>query len=438
MTNTQKLELRRSEIAARLAELAGGDDDLTAEETGEVKALMAESERVELRYQAAVKAAAVAPKPPVGRVAADAVAPLAAPLLPDDRELMELRNRVSLVGYANAALAGENPKGAEAEFTAAAGLPADFIPWAMLEQRATTTSDVGIVSNAALPDRSLPIGWETILPRVFASEVTGMLGITDQAVPVGQTEWPVMTAGSSPSLTGENVDDSTVDDADYELVTLRPKRLTSTMELTGEFMYLAPGIEESLRRDMGAAFADNMEKEMLVGTNAATPQQNDTNIGGLKHSITASTNPAAVTTWQEYAVLAANSVDGMWASSEKQVNLILPVRAFTYGLGLWQTTSSDLNGVQVLRMNSGGVAVSAHLPDRKGSSGAAAKVADCIAVRANGRVWAVRALWQGFRLIRDEYTKASSGVTRLTGVIYWDFDVVRQAAVSLAPVRHTA
>ena len=438
MTNTQKLELRRSEIAARLAELAGGDDDLTAEETGEMKALMAESERVELRYQAAVKAAAVAPKPPVGRVAADAVAtPLAAPLLPDDRDRAELRSRARLTNWANAALADTAPVGAEAELSAAEGLPNGTIPLAMLETRATTSSGPGAATGSAAADADLPIMWDGILPRVFETAVTQALGITTRTAEVGQTQVPVMTAGSSPAQIGEDVDDATVDDADYELTTFTPKRLTSTMELTGEFALLAPGIEESMRRDMGQAFANSMERQILVGTDSSQSQTRP-EIGGITHGLTATTNPSAVTTWQEFATLASASLDGVWANRPQDVVIVAPMEVIRYGLSLWQTTTTDMNGLQVLMANSGGVFGSAHLPDQKDTSGADAKVGDCLAVRANGRQWAQRVMFQGFRIIRDELTKASRGITRLTGVAYWDFDVTRTAAVSLVPVRHTA
>ena len=439
MTNKQKLELRRSEIAEKLAGMAGEDGDLTADQTTELRALLAEQEQVELRYQAAVKAEAVAP-PPVGAVATDAIgAPLAVPLLPDGRsaEKAELRSRARLTNWVNAALADGVVGGAEAEYAAAEGLPPGTIPMAMLETRATTSAVPGAATGTAAPDADLPIMWEPILPRIFNTAVTQAMGITTKSADIGQTQVPVMTAGSTPGQFGEDVDDATVDDADYELTTLTPKRLTSTMELTGEFALLAPGIEESMRRDMGQAFADSMERQMLVGSDA-TQSQDRPEIGGITHGLAGTTNPSAVSDWQAFSVLVRDSLQGRYASRPEDVIIVAPMSVIRYGMGLWQTTTTDMNGLQSLGANSGGVFGSAHLPDAKGTTGADAKVADCLAVRANGREWACRVIWSGFRVIRDELTKASRGITRLTAVGYWDFDVVRSDAVNLVPVRHTA
>ena len=426
MNDIDRLELRRSETAARLSELAAVDEP-SPEQAEEMRKLTAQVGEIETRWQAASAAERLfqqtAPRP--------AEPPKTEPEA--DKELLELRSKVSLVRYANAALRQETPDGAEAEYSAACGLPQNQFPLHLLETRATTTGDISTATGGVDPSDHGPASWMPVAPRVFETPVTSMLGITMETVPVGEAVFPILTAGSSPGQFAEDVDDSTVDDGTLTITTLTPKRMTSTIEITGELEMLVPGIESALRNDVSMAMASEMESQILTGDGTAP------NVAGIKQGLTATTNPTAVTSWTDYASLAVSSVDGSWANSPQDVQILLPIQALTYGATLWAATPAEyMNALEALRKNSRGVLASAHLPNAKGAGGVDAKVADGIAIRAGGRPYACRAVWSGVRFIRDEVTKASRGITRLTAVAFWDFQAYRREALRLIPIRHTA
>ena len=415
MNAKQRIELRRSEISGELAALSE-KSELAAEDTERVGVLTAELKDLEVRFQAAALSESVPEFTPVDETA--------------DRDLTELRSRASL-GRMVAAAANQKPfVGADAEY-AAAVLPADteagVIPISMLETRQTATSSI----TGTAPDDTSGSVWREIQPRVFQTPITEALGITTDMVAMGQPVYPVLTAGSAPGAVAES-GAATTSTAAVTITPLQPRRITNQMTFTGELAAMLPQIEETIRRDMNQAFANEVERQVLVGDGTAP------NFSGITHGITAAANPGAVTTWQEYSNLTAGAIDGQWANRKADVQVIMPIQAYTYGMGLWQTTTTEMNGLDALTANSGGVFASAHLPNAKGGSGNDAKTASCYAVRHGGRQWAQLAIWDGFSVIRDPYTNAGRGQTTLTGVLYANFDVIRSEALVALAVRHTA
>lgn len=421
MNDTDRLELRRSETAARLSELAALDD-LTAEQGEEMKRLTASVGDIETRWQAAAAAerlrTATAPPHPGGLTPTEEKAP--------DRELVELRSRTSLAKFVQAAVAQRSVTGAEAEYAAAVipGAPDGNIPLRLLETRATDTSNV----TGTGPDDASGSTWRPVLNRIFNVPITDHLGISKEMVPAGQPVWPVATAGSTPSQTAEGTEDATVDDLDLTILSLEPRRLTSWMSFSGEFEQILPSIEEVLRRDLAAAFSDEMERQILVGDGSAP------NVSGITHGLAAATNPTAASTYQEVSSLAYGAVDGRWAGMASDVKVVMPVAAYRYAGGLFETANTVDTALQMLMRNSGGVYASAHLPAAGG--GARSNTSDCFAVRNRpASTWAVCPVWDSFQVVRDMYTRATHGETRLIGTLYWNFDVLRSDALTALAIR---
>ena len=429
MNTKQRLELRRSEVSQQLADLSG-KDELTAEDREQMATLTAEVSDLETRWRAAEAADRAAPP---GLTASNIVT---GGLPVPNRDLLELRQRAKLGRYIEAALEQRAVTGAEAEYAQAMGAAEGRIPLEMLatqgpvETRQTQTSDI---TGTGPTDASGGV-WRPVLDRVFNTPVVDMIGITKETVPASQPVWPVATAGASPVQIAEAADHTTVDDLSLTITALSPIRLTATMEYTGElatqFSAGGSGIEEVLRRDMAMAFSDEMERQILVGNGTAP------NVSGLTHGLTLATNPTAATSYQEYSSLAASSVEGRWASSLSDVRILMPPAAYVYGASLYETTNTTDTALQMLMRQSGGIMVSAHLPRNADNPAARANTSDLLGIRNRPMTtWAVCPVWDSFSVIRDQYTKATSGITRLIGSMYWNFEVIRSEALVPLAVR---
>jgi HK97 family phage major capsid protein/HK97 family phage prohead protease len=83
---------------------------------------------------------------------------------------------------------------------------------------------------------------------------------------VGNIDIPRQTTGASASWIGEDAD-STAEDVDFDLVSLRPKTVTNFMEVTRKMlMQSSLGIEAILRREMASGLALQMDLKGFYGT----------------------------------------------------------------------------------------------------------------------------------------------------------------------------
>jgi HK97 family phage major capsid protein/HK97 family phage prohead protease len=86
---------------------------------------------------------------------------------------------------------------------------------------------------------------------------------------VGNIDIPRQTTGASASWIGEDAD-STQEDVDFDLVSLRPKTVTNFMEVTRKMlMQSSLGIEAILRREMASGLALQMDLKGFYGTGSS-------------------------------------------------------------------------------------------------------------------------------------------------------------------------
>ena len=129
MTPAQKIQLRLSQVRKRLNEISGLEGDaFTDEIRSEADTLQNEYSDLEVRHQAAIVAEA---EPDIR----DLNGPDA-----EMRERIELRSKASLTGYLQAALAGRQVAGAEAELQSAAGI-GNGIPLELWDTPVETRAD---------------------------------------------------------------------------------------------------------------------------------------------------------------------------------------------------------------------------------------------------------------------------------------------------------
>ena len=418
MIHSQKIELRRSLVRQRLSELSGVDelDDAMRSETD---TLTTEWTDLETRHRAAIISEG------------EDEASRAERFEDTDGEYRELRSRASLGAYLGAASVGTGvtPGSPEDELNAAlevrssgGGVP---IPWAMLEDRETrafTDTSASDGSNLQRP----------ILQRLFGPGLMDALGVRMDSVPVGRSEWPLLTGAVAPAQAKEGTAAAAAPAATFDHATLKPKRLTGRYEYSHEIAASVPGLEQALRRDLADAVKSSMSNLIINGvapTNSA-PQ----NVQGFVSRLTAADLAAAEATAADYGRLHSLAVDGIHASMETEVMSVIGDETYKHSAGLYIAGSGEAGG-GLLSRRSGGCMASTYIPD------AASMKQNAIlhAMGPNGggqlRGDSVAAVWPTLEIVRDIYSEASRGVV-LTWITLWDaYTAFRAAAYKLIAIQ---
>ena len=409
MTRSQTLAIRLSEIRQRLNEIAGLEGDaMTDEVRAEADRLAGEYKNAETQHRSAVIAEA-----DEQRAAADDFN--AGGGDGEAAEVRALRGRVRIGEYVGAAIDQRMAEGAEAELNAALKMRGNAFPLSLLapapvEARATTDTD----SQTNQSGR-----W---LDRLFAGTAAGRIGITMESVAPGVASFPVTTAGASAAQRGRT--EAAADSAWTVGVTeLKPTRNAVRAVFTEEDAHRLPSLEASLRRDLGMALAEGVDRSIFLGD--ATASGTDADIVGL----TTATGVTEVEITQSLkvtgpATLAAFTglVDGIHANSLADLNVVSSVGAWR----LWENelvnmTADNQTVAAFLRM--AGLSWSA-----RGEIDTATAADDWAAFVGRGRGIegaGVAALWEAGMLLRDPYSASASGQVNLTLSYFWNFGLPR-------------
>ena len=335
-------------------------------------------------------------------------------------EVRSLLERVTLNDYLAPATNGVGTTGSAVELNAALDLPmmgqsGIAIPWQVLEVRqfvepgqtekrafTTTTNYGGGVAQ------------RPILQRLFGPGIMDLLGVRIDSVPAGRTEWPLITGGAAPDMKVEGIaaDDATA--ATFGTETLKPKRLTGKYEYTHEQAAQVPDIEQALRRDLADAIKSKMNALILTGDEATNAQEPD----GFFTTITAPGAPGGIAAFADYAGLPALGVDGIHASMEGEVNVLLGTHTYQHAAGVYATNSDFQSAIETLKKRCMKCMASSYVADP------ASNVQQALlhAAGPNGgnmRGDSVAAVWPALEVVRDIYSKASQGVV-LIWVTLWD------------------
>ena len=402
MTNKQKLELRAGDIRRRLAELAALDE-LTDEHRTEIGTLRTEYADVETR----IAAATVAGDEPERRAAGEGDG--------EDRERAELRSRVELRSYVEAALEARAVDGVAAEFNAAIGVGAHRFPLELLddgrEVRAATDVDAGPTT---------PRRW---LDRVFADTAAMRIGVTMESVGPGIASYPVTTAGPSAAQRGKS---QAVADAAWTIGVseLKPKRNGVRVVFNREDELRNPGLQDALRRDMGMALAEGVDRAIFLGDDGANPNAGD--IDGFVDATLGESTLTQANKIKGPETLAAftGMVDGVYAAGLGDLRVVAAIGAWR----LWESTivnSAAENQTIAAFLRAAGLSWTA-----RGEIESATANGDFGAFVGLGRGIegaAVAPVWSDGALIVDPYSGANKGEVALTLSYFWDFAIVRAA-----------
>ena len=241
------------------------------------------------------------------------------------------------------------------------------------------------------------------------------------SVPVGRSEWPLITAGAAPAQAKEPDAAAAAVAATFVFSTLKPKRLTGVYEFSHEEMASVPAIEQALRRDLADAIKSSMSNQIINGsapTNAA-PQ----NVQGFLATIAAPGDAAATATFADYAGAHASSVDGIHAETETEVSSVIGTDVYQHAATVYQAGSGE-SGSEALKRRSMSCRASSYIPAAANSGQSKGNLFHLSGPNGGGVVRgdSVAAVWPTLEVIRDIYSQASQGV-RLTWISLWDVKV---------------
>ena len=420
MTNSEKLAVRISEIRQRLNEIAGLEDDaMTDEVRAEADALAGEYRNKETQHRSAVIAEANEQ-----RAAAEDFN--AGDGDGEKAEIRALRGRVRVGEYVGAAIDQRMADGAEAELNAALGMRGNAFPLSLLapapvEARATTDTD----SQTNQSGR-----W---LDRLFAGTAAERIGITMESVAPGIASFPVTTAGASAAQRGRS---EAASDAAWTVgvTELKPSRNAVRAVFSEEDAHRLPSLEASLRRDLGMALAEGVDRAIFLG---------DAGASGTAADITGLTTAANVV---EVDITQANKILGP-GTLEAFSGLVDGVHAMTFGdlmicssVGAWRLWENTIINSAADNMTLAAFLRAAGLSwAARGEIETDTAADDWGAFIGRGRGIegaGVAALWEAGMLLRDPYSASASGEVNLTLSYFWNFGLPR--ATSFARIKFVA
>ena len=403
MKNSIKLALRASEIRQKVNELPVDDAEKRS-------ALLSELSTIETEFRAALTAEA----------AEDNAAPSGEGLSAEERERRQLENRAELRQALHAVMNERALSGAEAELQQAVGLSGHAIPWELLAPRHL---DAGRAEHRADAVSGAPadthLMQHSIIGRVFARSATMALGVAMPAVPVGQQNFPVISAGSDASVLAKDASVGDAGAATLTAHTISPTRLQVEYIFRREDQATLMGIEEALRRDLSGTLSEQLDKQVLVG--GATP-----NFGGFlstpgQGGLAARADTPAIVDFGLAAAELALGLDGKYAGELSEVCSVVGTATARKLATVFQTNDSDSAWSYSSRFSKKTMA-SANVP------AAAATFQEGVLARVGGEgMNAVCPVWSGVAMVRDEVSQAlrKKGQISITAIMMAGFDVLR-------------
>ena len=394
MNSKQRLELRAGEIRSRLATL-GGMETLTDEYRAEIATLRVEYRDAEDRIGALA-------------ISDDTPHPIETRSDPQGRELRGLLQRGNLGAMVDSIREQRSFDGANGELAQHYGLLGNQIPVAMLRE----WDDGPLETRAATPAPS-DVGSEqhSISPYVFPAPAAMFLGIEIPTVGTGEQTYPTLTSVLSVHTPAENATAAETTGA-FSADVLSPSRLQASFFYSREDRARFAMLDSSLRENLSAGLQAGLDKQIISGPNGL--------LGANGLTVRAG-DAGATATFSTYRGLVYDNVtiDGRYASMASDVKIVMGPHGYNHAAGVYRGNSADDSGLDSMMRVSGGVMVSAHVPDPSTND------QDVIIVKGVGRRNMTAPVWEGLDVVFDEISKASAGQIVLTAYMMFAVKILR-------------
>ncbi len=312
----------------------------------------------------------------------------------EGREARALRGKARVGDFVAAALTGRPVRGASAEYAAATGADG-MLPLALLEPetRAVTPGPSDETVTSTRPT----------VPYAFQRTDAAALGVSMPTVAPGEAHFPALTTAPP---AGPKAEDAAADAtaAAFSLTKRTPTRITGQFVVRIEDIALFPSMESDLRRAIGRAIADSVDKQVINGDGTAP---NLTGLFGVATDVTAA---SAVETFATGVARIAALVDGTHANGWGDIRLLIGSDTFELYASLFQS-NGDVSLYDYLAGKLGAVRVS-----DKGPAKASNAQKGLALLGAQGQAVQVP-VWKGMELIGDPYTNAAKGQRIVTAVM---------------------
>ena len=399
MTDLQRVQLRLSQVRQRLAEI-GSIEDVTDEIRTEAGNLQTEVRDLETR-QSALIAAGVEP----------VVEPTGEGL--NDEQFAELVTRANAGEVFEAALEHRSLEGATRELQEELGLQGNQVPLALLTQAQLETRAV-----TPAPANTGAMQHE-IIPGVFPMSCGAWLGVDMPTVGTGEQVYPVITTNATAHTPDESADAAETTGA-FSADALTPSRIQASFFYSREDRARFSGMDAALRANLSDALSDGLDKQIIAGDDE-----------GLFHGTNLANHAAtAVTGYADYiSNFSYGRVDGTWASEVMDLRVLFGSDTYAHAASLYRGNNADEHALARLMADTGGVKVSAHVPDTASNKQSGL-------IRLGMRSDAVAPVWEGITIIPDEVTKAKSGEIVITAVMLYNFKILRTGGFYKQETQH--
>ena len=327
MLASQRLLIEQSELRQRLS-AALGKDELTDDERAKMDADTKRAQQIETEYRAAL----VAEGTPTETPSEDG----------EGRELREVRSRADFGAYLAASLERRAVvDGAELELNQAMSIPLDRFPLEML---------LGDLETRALIDGDAQGNQQTWIDRLFADTAAMSLGISMPSVAPGVAAYPLLVSDAAGAQRGRT-QAAAAATISATVTEVKPTRNAVHAVYSVEDDARLPGLADSIRRDLGMAMTEKIDRTIFLGDTGAN--ENSADIAGMVASgITELTlEQSEKVKYADILALLAALIDGKYAASMADIRIVASVGSNTLWLSTIANTNRNETVAQVLRSN---------------------------------------------------------------------------------------
>ena len=180
------------------------------------------------------------------------------------------------------------------------------------------------------------------------------------------------------------------------------------------------GMGDALRDALQGGLADKLDSEIMQGTN-----------GLLTGAILDNHNVSTQTGFNDYiSDFGYSRVDGRYAADGKDLRLVMGSDTYAHAGRQYRHANADDVALDRLTEITGGVRVSAHVPDT-------ASAKQNVLIRLGQRRDYVAPVWGSTVLIPDEITKAANGQIVLTAVLLYGIKLLRSGGFYKKQAQHS-
>ena len=408
MKTSVKLALRASEVRSEINKLEPGEKSLTKRTE-----LLASLDTIEGEYRTALTDEAK--DEGTEHRGGDG-------LTAEERERRGLESKAELRNVVSGLLQGHEPTGAEAEYQKAMGYSGTVLPWEMVAPRMRADDTEHRVDAATPAPGTSNVNQRDPLGRVFARSATMALGVPMPAVPTGDVNHPVLTAGNTASILAKDADIGDASAGTITAITLSPKRIQAEYIIRREDRARLLGLEELLRADLSAQCSDLLDKQVLAGNG------NGANIGGFlavaaNGGLPSLANPGSEVDYETSLIELNRAVDGKYAGSTGELSVVVGDATYRK-LGATVQTGSGMTSADTFMRATRTFMASANITAPTNAHNQEGIVAKLGAMGANS----VCPVWSGIQLLVDEVSSdlRKAGQISLTYIMLTDFKVLRK------------